>query len=308
MPVTSESLFVPLDICTRLHLRRLCGSAHGPVAFLVHGSIENGRIFYSEGGKGLAWFLAQAGWDVFVADLRGRGLSTPPVDAQLEAGQSETIHHDLPALVEAIMALRPAAPMVWISHSWGGVLLTAALARHPEYLDHLKAIVHFGSKRTVRVSNPVQFLKIDFFWNRAAFVLTRLFGYLPTRELGIGGDNESRKTHRQTVDWVKADAWIDPDDGLDYPRALAQLTLPPVLYLAGQNDLALGHPADVKDFLQEVGASHSDYWLLARSEGFLHDYGHVDMLTHPDAAADIFAKVQGWLDTVVGWRQHTVDA
>lgn len=299
-----ESIFVPLNLNQRLHMHHLQGSPEGPVAFLIHGAIENGRIFYSQSGKGFAWHLARAGWDVYSADLGGRGQSYPPINAQTLSGQTESICQELPALLTAVRQRRPEAPIVWVSHSWGGVLLMSLLARlqtSTEYaeLASPEAIVHFGVKRSVKVQNREKWLKIDFFWLRTAFALIRLYGYLPARELKAGSDNESRKSHAQSVQWVRGGPWRDSDDGFDYASTIAALAaqhkLPPMLWLAGINDYSLGHPEDVRRFMQEAGAADSDYWLLARSEGFAHDYGHIDMLTHPDAERDHFPRVESWL-------------
>ena len=48
------------------------------VVLMIHGAVENGRIFYSNSGKGLAPFLCNSDSDVFVIDLPGRGESQPP--------------------------------------------------------------------------------------------------------------------------------------------------------------------------------------------------------------------------------------
>ncbi len=52
-----ESLFIPLSPFSKdeLHLKRVYKKGLlGPPVFMLHGSIENGRIFYSDSGKGLA--------------------------------------------------------------------------------------------------------------------------------------------------------------------------------------------------------------------------------------------------------------
>lgn len=301
----AESHFVPVDITHRLHVRRICGSSSGPVAFLLHGTIENGRIFYADkregsnspDGKGLAWYLARAGYDVFVPDLRGRGLSVPATARGFIGGQTETLMNDLPAVLEFIQTLRPNAPQIWISHSWGGVLLSALLARHPEYLPRIQLMAHFGSKRMVNARTREKLIKIEAFWFRIAFVLTRLYGYLPMKDLGIGGDNESSDTHRECVEWMQARRWVDRQDGFDYATTLQNLPLPPTLHLAGRNDFSLGHPDDVRYFSTEVGAADTEFWLLAKANGFAHDYDHINMMTHPDAASDIFPRLLNWLQT-----------
>ena len=62
----------------QLHIRHIyCeGGEQGQPVLMVHGAIENGRIFYNEKGKGFGCYLAQQGFDVYVIDLRGRGHYT----------------------------------------------------------------------------------------------------------------------------------------------------------------------------------------------------------------------------------------
>lgn len=285
---TSE--YITVNVGVRLHVRHFCPLRPGPVALLVHGSIENGRIFYGAQG-GLARFLAAAGWDVYVPDLRGRGRSWPPAHRGQLAGQAETLLEDLPALLGWIAQRRPQAPQAWFSHSWGGLLLCALLARHP----HLRprALLHFGSKRRISVNHPEKWAKIDLFWFRLAPWLIRRYGFLPMRDLGFGGENEPALTHRDTVAWMRSERWRDAD-GFDYTAALGRLELPPMLFLAGAADRYLGHPHDVAAFRAEVGAP-SDYWLLSRSEGMARDYGHLDMLTSAEAEREIFPRVLAWL-------------
>ena len=66
----------------QLHLRQLTpiqpDSAY-PV-LMLHGAIENSRIFYNEKGRGLGCFLADHGFYVSCADFAGRGLSQPKAD------------------------------------------------------------------------------------------------------------------------------------------------------------------------------------------------------------------------------------
>lgn len=290
----AESLFVPLNIQQQLHLKHLQGAPDGPVIFMLHGAVENSRIFYSDSGKGLGWFLARAGFDVYMADLAGRGLSHPPIDGSSLHGQSDSICAEIPALLAAIAERRPQAPVFWLAHSWGGVLLAAVLARQPAHLDSLRGLVFFGCKRTVRGLNPEKLLKVYGFWNRAAFALTRWHGYLPAAALGVGSDSETALSHRQCVDWVQQSVWRDSVDGFDYAAALRDLPLPPILHIMGRRDRSLGHPDDVRRFQQELN-SPAEFWLLSRREGYLQDYDHINMLTHPDAVRDHFPRLLQWL-------------
>lgn len=262
---------------------------------MLHGAIENGRIFYSDSGRGLAPYLAGQGYDVYVADLRGRGGSTPAISRVSRFGQTEAITEDIPAFVNHIIERRGPIPQHWIAHSWGGVLLSSYLARFAGHRDLVRSAVYFGSKRTVRVWNFHRLLKVDLVWNGLCHLISDLAGYLPARRLGIGSDSETLKSHRQSSEWVKKDAWVDADDGFDYGAAIGQVQLPPIWYLAAERDHALGHPRDVADFRLSAGVQESSYTVLSRRNGNLHDYDHINMLTHPDAPADHFPLIVNWL-------------
>ncbi len=294
-PIVQKSHFIPVSSDDMLHLRRIHRDPEGTPVFMLHGAIENGRIFYSESGKGLAPYLAGKGFDVFVADLRGRGASRPRLNRSSRYGQTEAITEDIPALINAIIDLRGEVPQHWLAHSWGGVLLSSYLARFPGHRRLVSSLVYFGTKRSVQVKNLDRFLMIDLGWRWLFTLVVGVIGYLPADKLKIGSDNETVKSHNHSKQWVKAGPWIDPDDGFDYASAIKQIKLPPAWYIAAEGDRFLGHPQDVQRFIVEAGDQDYRYTVLSRKNGNLHDYGHINMLTHPDAALDHFPKVAAWL-------------
>lgn len=262
---------------------------------MLHGSIENGRVFYSSSGKGLAPYLASRGFDVYVADLRGRGESRPPIGRGSRYGQTEAITEDIPALSDAIVARRGPRPQHWIAHSWGGVLMSSHLVRFPRRIPLVRSLVYFGAKRRVLVHNLARLWYIDLNWRLAGALIVKVAGYLPARRLGFGSDNETARSHGQSRAWVRDGPWVDPSDGFDYGAAARRVTLPPIWYLAAVGDRCLGHPHDVRTFAAESGLHEHRVTVLSKAEGNLHDYGHISMLVHPDAASDHFPRVVEWL-------------
>jgi pimeloyl-ACP methyl ester carboxylesterase len=293
----AESLYVPVGGTDELHLRHFWIDSTGPPVLFVHGSIENGRIFYSHSGRGLAPFLARQGFDCFVADLRGRGESRPPISRSSRYGQTEAIVQDLAALANAIEQLRGEVAQHWVAHSWGGVLVSSHLARFPARIARVASLTYFGVKRRILVRNLARLVMIDLGWRGIHRLAAALVGYLPARRLGFGSDNETRRSHAQCRAWVRDGPWIDPADGFDYGSALRAVSLPRCLYLAAVRDRCLGNPNDVQAFIAESGAHHHHFRLLARANGNLHDYDHISMLTHPDAERDHFPLVSTWIST-----------
>ena len=295
MEKLQQDLFVPVGDGERLYLKRICGREGGAPVLMVHGVMANGRTFYTESGKGLAHFLADAGYDVYAADLRGRGHSTPKIGPHSRHGQTETICEDLPALHDFVRRKSGGQPVHWIAHSWGGVHMTSCLVRFPEIATQVASLVYFGSKRSVRVRNLNKLIEVDFMWSTAARWLIKACGYLPARRIRLGADDESDKSHLQSKLWAEPKPWVDSDDGFDYAAAAKAGHLPPVLYFAAANDPCRGHPEDVRRFRDESGPHLSRLHLLGRRAGHLHDYNHVSLLTHPDAPRDHFPLALDWL-------------
>lgn len=295
MTIQTTRITVAVDDAQLCLHRFRRAEGRGPAVLMLHGMMSNGRVFYSHSGKGLAPWLAERGFDVFVADLRGKGGSVPPIDRRSRHGQSEMISVDLPALHAAVLQQTQAKQVHWVSHSWGGVVMNSCLLRHPALIEQVASVVHFAAKRSVRVRNLHKWIEIDLMWNAVLRRLTRWVGYLPARQLRIGLDNETRKTHRQIQAWVQARRWVDDEDGFDYGVAAQRLRLPPTLYLAAVDDRCRWHPEDVKRFRAESGPHLSRVHVLSRRGGALHDYDHASILTHPDAARDQFNLAEAWM-------------
>lgn len=263
---------------------------------MIHGMIGNGKIFYHHSGKGLGPYLAERGFDVYVADLRGIGESTPAIGPASEHGQTETVRDDLPLLIDEVLRRSKAERLHLVAHSWGGVVLNAAMARRPDLIPHIRSSVYFGSKRRVRAQNPERWFKIDLVWRGLGSVLVERWGFLDAVKLGLGSDNETAKTHRQCTQWIVEDGWVDSDDGFDVAETLRFLHLPPTWYIAAANDYSLGHPDDVRLLMNESGPHIADFTLLSKANGNAANYDHISMLTDAVAKSDHFTAVVTWLE------------
>ncbi len=289
----------------QLHLRQVKlanADMHKPPILMLHGAMSNGKVFYSESGRGLACFLAEAGFVVYVLDTQGRGLSTPKIQRGFKEGQGEVIREQLPLVHHYIMGLHSQVSSIhWCAHSWGGVLMASAISRFPLFQESVASLLTFGTKRTIKVSSVKKYMMVNIGWNKLAKVIAWGHGYLAADSWGMGMDNESRRSLSQCVDWVRGD-WIDHDDGFDYAQA-AQVVAskekwPKSWFIAGLGDEVLGNPADVQRMIQECQFSNVEYTLLAKSQGHKHDYGHAEMLIHKDAVDDHFIQVRDWYKNI----------
>ncbi len=261
---------------------------------LIHGSMEDARIFYSKKGKGFGLFLASKGFDVFVPDMAGKGHSTPKVSRKFRHSQSDTLEYEIPAYIAYIERIYPDKEIRLGAHSWGGVLLLAWYAINGEGY-RIGPMVFFGSKRRISVFSAKRFFMVDIMWTLVGMICTALAGYLPVKALGLGSENEPAALYHGVTRWVYARKWRDRATGFNYLKALQSMNLPPILYYAGINDHVMGHPVDVEKLMNEAGSENAQFILLGKHFGNLHDYGHIDILTAKTCPGDHFIQAAQWL-------------
>jgi len=266
----------------------------GIPVLLIHGSIEDSRIFYSASGKGFAPFLAQAGFDVFVPDLPGKGKSTPKASRDFDHSQQQFIDKDINDYIEHIRKDYPTEKIRLGGHSWGGVLALAWYAKFGS-TETTGPMVFFGSKRKLATKSLQRLFMVDLMWSGLGQITTGLSGYLPAKKLGMGSDNEPAKFYLETNKWVHADVWHDQQSGENIAAKLRQKKLPPLLFFAGLKDKVLGNPKDVKRLMAETGSNSARFVLLSRENGNAKDYNHINMLTARTCPDDHFPLAVDWL-------------
>lgn len=276
-----------------LHLKRIFQNPNGITVFLMHGSVEDGRIYYSKSGKGLAPFLAQQGYDVFIPDLSGKGQSKPEVSRVSIHGQTEAITIEIPLFLEKIKSIKGKTPQHWIGHSWGGTLQYAHLLRFPNQ-ENVLSICHFGVKRRITARNWEWLYKIAFAWYFLGSILTKVYGFMPSKIFKFGSENEPKKFYHQINKWFKNKKWID-DDGFNYSEQIGKVNLPPSRFLTGVKDYALGAKQDSELFMNELQIQgKSEVVLLGKKYGNAVDYDHNNILIHKACPDDVFPLVIEW--------------
>lgn len=289
--ISKETFHIDLGGGLQSAVHRFNGG--GDPVLMIHGSIEDSKVFHSRSGKGFAPFLAKAGYDVFAPDLAGKGASRPKIARGFRHSQRDFLERDLNRYAEAIRQVHPNAPLRMAAHSWGGVLLLAWMARFAKNIP-LGPAVFFASKRRISVVSLRRLFMVDAVWSLAGIAGTAVKGYLPAKSMGMGSDNEPAAFYKQLNRWVYSKNWKDHTDGFDYRKALRNTDLPPVLYFAGKADKVLGHPKDVRRLMDETGSGNAKFVLLGKDEGHLRDYGHIDLLTARECPEDHFPAALKW--------------
>ncbi len=237
MPTSSLSTFVYVDTHDRwrlgMRVYRAAGSARGAV-LCGHAMMTDGAYFDRPRGAGFASWLAGQGYDVFVPDFRGHGLSRPHTDQGARWSFDDLVDFDWPALRRA--AAEEAGCRVpelsVIGHSLGGLVVAADAARSG-----------YMAARTVFLTTNIWYLRrmpmgVEKMRARALLGLlaapARLSLPFPARRLGIGNTDEAPQYVRQFVSWCESGHFAS-QLGVDFTAGLRGWNRPAVA-VAGDGD------------------------------------------------------------------------
>ncbi len=286
----------------QLQLRRCYKASYkendrrGVPVFLVAGFGQDSSIFLPESTQaGLAPYLASCGYDVFVAELRGKGRSWPHVTRHADWGLHELITEDIPAHLNTLAKLRPGEPQIWVGHGLGSLLLLGCYARLDITPAPLLGMVHFAAGRCCQLTSLDKTLRY-MTWQWGCETSAALFGCVNATGLGHQVHADSRKVYQQWRHWQQSINWLDPDDQFDYRVALQRKALPASLYFSLRDSGLWGSAEDTRLLLKELGTHDARLVGLGKAQGNHRNYTAQSLLTHHDAVRDHFETLKDWLD------------
>lgn len=282
-----------------------------PPVVMVHGIAINHRNLDPRPSASLARSVRDAGRDVWLLTLRsGRW--------DLTWRERHTInfamlaHHDIPQAIDLVLSKTGAKQIDYLGFSMGGMLAYASLG-HTVPLERIRRVVIMGSPGFVGAVVPGTKLWawVGRFWqpNVPSRFFNALFAFVaetirsPIQHLFLNPDNcLPGLLHTFMIDatadipgplamnmvqWAAKDGRVRLDKEPVLPR-LAEVTVP-VLFMVGGAD-RLGTPKSLTAAYEAWGGP-KQFVLLAKSEGYVADYGHMDMVTGPRAPEEVFAPI-----------------
>jgi pimeloyl-ACP methyl ester carboxylesterase len=254
---------------------------------MVHGSFTNRGFWLSSQGIGLARYLVEAGFDIWLMEMRGHGLS-PRNKAYKDNSLEHYASSDVPAINEFVIEKTGLKP-VWLGHSLGGVLISTAIAAGtlPEF--QVAAIVLFGTQ----IVRRRWFLQIPLVTSLSKFWFT-LKPEMDGRKLKIGPENEPAGIGKEYLRWLGLlGHWRFNKDKTSLLAKWQGVDIP-LLAMVGSDDQS--DPAEhCYRFYDLCGSDNKVFKLLSKDEGFSRDFGHVDMVVSKAAAKEVWPELSSWL-------------
>jgi len=268
------------------------------IAVVGHAMMVDRRTVYRSEGPSLSGTLAEEGMHVLVPDLRGHGVSGPRAEEGGEWSYEDLIA-DVPLYVKLARELQPDLPVVLVGNSLFGHVALAHLGQHPE--EPVDALVGFA----VNIWNP----RWDATFHRRIIKdlliavsrpISRALGYLPSRRVGLGSNDESLAYWEGMLRWVPTNTWGSAD-GVDYAALMPQVARP-FLHVLSDADGLLSQPDDAMGFTAGLGPYRHVLRLGAGCQvpelAQLDPPAHVEMVAHP-RCAPLWRHVAGWIHSVV---------
>lgn len=279
----------------QLELQRCYRDVSGTPVIMVPGFLENCQVFlpskHSEAA--LAPFLASQGYDVYLAEMRGKGNSWPNIGRPSNWGIHEAVCEDIPAHLGMVEKLRPNTPQFWIGQGMGGLLLSCSYARIEQLLSPVIGIAHFAAARECALGSWRQSV------NYQVWLLGMVFGNFFNGYVGNPftepSCRETRHTWKVWRRWHRGEDWLDPVDKLDYKAALQQKPLPPSLYIANHAKDLWGNINDCRAWVHELGPHDGRLITISKPGGNSHNYSSRNILRHPAACDDHYVQLQAWM-------------
>lgn len=330
--MTQETLYARTDDGWNLALHRYpprASSRRHPV-LMVHGLGANRLHFDLDERYSLARAARERGFDVYVLELRGSGLSHAPKGAQrgqLQWGFSDFAERDVPTAISAVLERTGATALHGVGHSMGGMLFYSIATGVPSELRSITAIgapligeLHLGARerRLLLMANSLSpAASLTPGQNRVP--LRRLLGaaglFVPLSArfgdgilLNLGNCDPDVVTRmlRDGIDDIPlrlvaeivAHSAGSPDAAGPYMyEANLHRIRSPVFALGGAVD-RVATPASVASAAARLHGPDVRYRELGVRHGDRADYGHVDLLVGRHAPDEVYPLLLDFLEEV----------
>jgi poly(3-hydroxyalkanoate) synthetase len=253
---------------------------------MIHGSFSNRGFWLSRKGKGFAAYLVKEGYDVWLMDVRGHGLS--PFNDQYNSNNVESYaKFDIPAVNDFVCEQTQKKPQ-WVGHSLGGLTIATAIAGGYLAEDKINGVITFGTQASLLHWS----LKIPLA-TTVAKAGVKFMKSISGVALRIGPEDEPKGIAYEQFRWFGLFRRWKGGDGQEYWKNLSQVAVPWLSVIAAQdrNDSA----KNCLKLFSALPENQRELMMLSKADQYSREYGHIDMVVSKSAAKEVWPKVEEWI-------------
>jgi pimeloyl-ACP methyl ester carboxylesterase len=304
---------------TRCSLTSATPASTGAPVILCHGLGSNRHTFLLPVQRNIVHMLLEDGWDVWLAELRGHGLSKTGIDWESPWDVNDYIA-DACAFTDFVAGRRSGAAVHWIGHSLGGIIGIAmasldvppplasvvAVASSFFYCDSvfrklsflvpaITSIAFLPADTIMRLQAPLSFRFVS---NLADSVMAWRSNVDPDvgRQLLSSNFEPISKKVTLQLSTGMLDAGILHRDGLPFCSALSNCRVP-VFLIAGDRDKQCPPHSVQRLFELLPQSTPHKYHCFGKSDGCVDHYGHFDLLIGLRVEGEVFPSISAFLSS-----------
>ena len=292
------------------------GSSKPGAVVLCHGIGANGNIFDLGNHNSLARYLAGEGFDVWVPDLRGGGLSAPAPSAAACAIE-DYVTQDAPAILSAVRRVTGSKKVVWVGHNLGGCIALIFAAARPDEQD--LSIVTLGAGMVGQRPYPPalddeagacrrlmcgqgrfpsfaggQSPEAPKGWEALFYNPDHMQAEMLDAMVRVASGPAPPQVAKQFVAMLRGGELRSADGKISYAEQVRRVKCP-ALFICGKAD-NLADTGSVRRLYQTVSSGDKTFRLLCLTNGDGADFGNADLLAGPRAGVDVYPEIAHWAE------------
>jgi pimeloyl-ACP methyl ester carboxylesterase len=305
----------------KIALHRRQGKKFRLPVVLVHGLASNfTNMDFPLPGLSLAQYLFELGFDCWIIDLRGSGLSKRRTLRPLKWYFDDFVFKDLPAALRKIRQVTRAKKVHWIGHSLGGLLAfpicqtfnggnpihslitvatpltTRAKPGYFKYLYHLDGLLRWVPGLPYKPLSklvawfPEQVLKME---DHILFSRNNMTVEIIQTILRHSVESVPSSLILQIHDWFRHNYFSNRDGTVNFLDGLEGISLP-ILMMVGSID-SFTPSADIRLAFKKIPNADKTLMAFGKKYGHENEYGHIDLILGKNAPREVFPHIAKWL-------------
>jgi predicted alpha/beta hydrolase len=258
--------------------------AQARAVVLLHPATAVNQTYY----LAFAGYLSGRGLHVLTYDYRGTGRSRPRDLRDVKVSMADWMEDDVGAVTRWAAERFPGLPLLAVGHSVGGHAIALSSATQA-----LRAAVivasHAGVTRTVR--GAVERMRVWCVLRLLGPVLCAMFGYMPSRRLGLGEDMPAT-VMLQWGRWSTLPRYFYDDPAMHAVQRAARVRIP--LLVMGFDDDPWANPHAMSLFLAPLVNAPIERQQVAPRDAGVTSIGHMGFF-RKRFAETLWPGVGDWL-------------